>query len=94
MSLVSFRPILRPFNAPSVAPATKTKRQRDNELTKNILEGHTDLKTHGSVFGACDVTNVSRLLPVMQDPPMVKKASSNRPLVLLAPVGRMNSSVS
>lgn len=30
----------------------------------------------------------------MQDPPIVKKASSNLPLVLLAPVGRMNSSVS
>lgn len=32
--------------------------------------------------------------PVIQEPPMVKKASSNLPLVLLAPVGKMNSSVS
>ena len=40
------------------------------------------------------VTGVTFDSPVMQEPPMVKKASSNLPLVLLAPVGRMNSSVS
>lgn len=32
--------------------------------------------------------------PVIQHPPMVKKASSNLPRVLLAPVGKINSSVS
>lgn len=33
-------------------------------------------------------------IPVIQHPPIVKKASSKRPLVLFAPVGKMNSSVS
>lgn len=33
-------------------------------------------------------------IPVIQHPPIVKKASSKRPRVLFAPVGKMNSSVS
>lgn len=57
---------------------------KQNELVsrpKSIPKGHAK-------------SGNTHLSPVMQDPPMVKKASSKRPLVLLAPVGRMNSSVS